>query len=196
MTAQIGDTFKYESYEYRIVAISEPLQFRPQDYGIQPKGVCSACWKGYWCEYNISEKGIILENFYVNSYNDYYPEVNGVQPLRGQENQYFHYMGHHCYKGINIKINYTGKIVVGKDFLSDYYIHMGYQRAWAYETLKELVFEEGALVEVIDHSAMADMLRAKIQEDPEFGFKLHSNIPQFVEDSFDLSLKTKVWWIK
>lgn len=86
MPAQIGDTFKYESYEYQIVAISEPLQFRPQE---------------------------------------------------------------------------------GKDFLSDYYIHMGYQRAWAYETLKELIFEEGALVEVIDRSAMANMLRAKIQEDSE-----------------------------
>ena len=91
---------------------------------------------------------------------------------------------------------YTGKIVVGKDFLQEYYIHMGYQRAWSYKILKEFVFEEGVLVDVIDHSDMAKELRKQIKEDPDFWDKLHSNIPLFVENSFDLGLATKAWWIK
>lgn len=197
MTAQVGDSFKYKSKEYNIVAISKPLEFDLQQYGITPEPCCTACWDGYWCEYEISEKGIILKNFYVNSKDDYYPEINGVLPLseEDEKDKMFHYMGHHYYKGVNIKMPYTGKIVVGKDFLREYYIHMGYQRAWAYKTLKELVFENGILIQEIDHSDMAKELRKQIKEDPDFWEKLHYNIPMFIESSFDLSLATKAWWV-
>lgn len=50
MTAQVGDKFKYKSNEYEIVAISETLGFRPEDYGIIPEGRNAACWAGFWCE--------------------------------------------------------------------------------------------------------------------------------------------------
>lgn len=193
MTAQVGDSFKYKQRQYNIVAISNPLEFSPQQYGITPEANCTACWAGYWCEYEISDKGIILESFYVNSKDDYYPEINGVLPL-GKDKD-FECMGHHYYKGVNIKMPYTGKIVVGKDFMNEYYIHMGYQRAWSYKELKELVFKDGVLIEVVDHSAVAAELRKQIKEDPEFWNKLHDNIPMFIDSSFDLSLATKAWWL-
>lgn len=196
MTAQVGDTFRYKKRDYNIVAISNPLRFNPQDYGITPEARCTACWKGYWCEYEISEEGIMLENLFINSKDDYYPEINGILPLSDNNSrQRFRYMSHHLYKGVNIKIQYTGKIVVGKDFLHEYYIHMGYQRAWAYKELKEFVFEEGKLLNVIDHSKVVKELRKQINEDPDFWHKLHDNIPMFVGNSFDLSLATKAWWI-
>ena len=197
MTAQVGDSFKYKTRDYKIVAISNPLEFNPKDYGITPEPRCTACWAGYWCEYEISDKGIVLENFYVNSTDDYYPEINGVLPLSDDKNprDKFRYMGHHLYKGVNIKMSYTGKIVVGKDFMQEYYIHMGYQRAWAYKELKEFVFEDGSLLDIIDHSAMAEELRKQIKEDPDFWHKLHNNIPMFIDNCFDLSLATKAWWV-
>ena len=198
MTAQIGDTFRYKKSEYNIVAISNPLEFNPQQYGITPKACCSGCWAGYWCEYEISDKGIVLTNLYINSKDSNYPEINGVRPLSADKKtkEQFTYMGHHKYKGINIKIPYTGKIVVGKDFLQQYYIHMGYQRAWSYETLREFIFDGGSIVDVVDHSDMAKMLRKQIDEDSDFWDKIHSNIPVFVNNSFDLSLVTKAWWVK
>lgn len=197
MTAQIGDRFRYKKNEYSIVAISNPLKFKPEDYGITPEPVCTACWAGFWCEYHISEKGIVLENLYVNSKDDYYPEINGVSPAAGEKcsKKYIEYMGHHCYRGVNIKIPYTGKIVVGKDFMREYYIHMGYQRAWSYKVLKEFVFKDGVLLDVIDHSKVAEDLRQKIAEEPDFLKKLRENILVFVNGSFDLSLATKAWWI-
>lgn len=197
MTAQVGDRFTYKKEGYNIVALSEPLKFNPKDYGITPTARCTGCWAGFWCEYDISETGIVLKNFFINSKDDHYPEVNGVLPeCVGHSKTPREYMGHHCYRGVNISIPYTGKIVVGKDFLQEYYIHMGYQRAWAYEVLKEFVFEDGKLVETIDHSEVAEGLRKQIKEDPDFWEKLHSNIPLFVGGSFDLSLATKAWWIK
>lgn len=197
MTAQIGDRFRYKRNEYSIVAISHPLEFKPENYGITPEFFSTACWAGFWCEYRISEKGIVLENLFVNSKDDYYPIINGVSPVVGKEGskKYFEYMGHHCYRGVNIKMPYTGKIVVGKDFMQEYYIHMGYQRAWSYKVLKEFVFKEGVLREVVDHSKVAEDLRKRIAEEPDFLKKLSENIPVFVNDSFDLSLTTKAWWI-
>lgn len=194
MTAQIGDSFWFKNHEYSIVAMSEPLCFRPQDYGIIPIGVSTDCRAGFWCEYEISDVGIILENFYVHAKEDYYPAVNGVTPFEEDDGQ-FQYMGYHLYKGVHIKMPYTGKIVAGKDFLRDYYIHMGYQRAWAYRELKEFVFEEGALTDVIDHSRKAEELREQIVKDPDYWIKLHKD-PTFIESCFDLSMEKKAWWIQ
>lgn len=76
--------------------------------------------------------------------------------------------------------------LVGKGFLREYYIHMGYQRAWAYENLRELIFENGKLMETFDHSEMAKKLRKEI--DAQTSNKERSNgnvnISMFIEKSF------------
>lgn len=188
MTAQIGDTFRYEEQEYSIVAISNSIPFHPKDYGMEPEAVCTACWDGYWCDYKISDNGIFLQNLYINSKDGNYPEINGVKG----NNQY---MGHHLYKNINLPIPYSGKIVVGKDFINKYYVHMGYQRAWGYETLLEFVYEDGKLTDIMDYSSVAAELREK--SDDGVGGSLHGEGDKlnFIEDSFSLDLKDKAWWI-
>lgn len=192
MTAQIGDSFKYKGENYQIAAISEPIRFQPQDYGITPVAASTACWRGYWCEYEISERGIILENLYINSRDEYYPDINGVGPQK-EDGKYFEYMDCHFYKNLNLVMDFTGKILLGKGFLRKYYIHMGYQRAWAYEVLKELVFEDGRLIETVDHSEMAKKIRKEI--DGQSGSE-DKNIEKFVTDSFSLRMEDKAWWIK
>ena len=100
----------------------------------------------------------MLQNLYINSENDYYPKINNVSPER-ENKKSFQYMGHHLYKNLNIFMEYTGKILIGKGFIKKYYIHMGYQRAWAYEVLDELIFDKGELIKTVDHSEMAKRLR-------------------------------------
>lgn len=196
MTAQIGDRFKFEGTEYSIVAISEPLSFEPREYGITPEAACTACWNGFWCVYNITEKGIYLEDLYINSKDDYYPDIEGVAPLSEEDSgKRFAYMGHHLYKGLNLKVPYSGKILVGDGFIHDYYIHMGYQRAWAYKVLTELIFENGELIETNDQSHIAAEIREKSSKDNNFEKKLHRNIPRFVNESFALDYGTKAWWL-
>jgi hypothetical protein len=196
MTAQIGDRFRLEDTEYSVVAISNPIKFDPRVYGITPVPVCTACRRGYWCVYNITEEGIFLEDLYINSKDDYYPEINGVLPVYGdtQENR-FEYMGHHLYKGLHLKLNYDGKILVGREFLQEYYIHMGYQRAWSYKILKEFVFLDGELVEINDQSKMAEKLRNIINENKNFDNELRYNIADFVSESFSLDYDKKAWWL-
>ncbi len=195
MTAQIGDKFIYKGDNYSIVAISNPIQFKPLDYGIKPIACCTACWNGYWCDYQVSAKGIVLKNLYINAEDDYYPEINNVNPQKeGKES--FEYMGHHIYRNLNIYMEYTGKILIGKGFINKYYIHMGYQRAWAYEVLEELVFDNGKLVKTVDHSEMAKKLRKEIENEAGEMKKESYNIPLFVDKSFSLEMEDKAWWIK
>ena len=195
MTAQVGDSFIYKGDDYSIGAISEPIQFNPLEYGIKPVACCTACWNGYWCDYHISKEGIILENLYINAKDNYYPEINNVSPER-EGKKSFLYMGHHLYKNINIFMEYTGKILIGKDFINEYYIHMGYQRAWAYEVLEEVIFDKGKLIKTVDHSEMAKKLRLDLENKAERFQKTNDNLRLFVEESFSLEMKDKAWWIE
>lgn len=197
MTAQIGDSFSFDGKDYSIVAMSEYIHFDPREYGITPEAACTACWAGYWCKYNITSDGIYLEDLYINSKDDYYPEINGIKPVSEKDTgAEFCYMGHHLYKGLNIKMNYSGKLLVGKDFLHEYYIHMGYQRAWAYKTLVEFIFENGIMIETNDQSNIAAQIREKIKDERKFEKKLRRNIPRFVDESFSLDYGIKAWWLK
>lgn len=210
MTAQIGDIYKHKNKEYSIVAMSAPINFKPQDFGLEPQARGTACWKGYWCEYHITDGKLLLKKLFMYNGEGKYPLLNGV----GVVEQTYHEgisitsgdtksrkvmlednMGHRMYKNVNLQIKYSGKILVGDDFIRDYYIHIGYQRAWAYKTLIEFVFEDGNLIETIDHSDITERLRKEIDDGRRFKEE-RKNIPFFVADSFWLNMKDKAWWIK
>ena len=210
MTAQISDEYRYEDKVYSVVAMSNPIGFDPKDYGLEPQASCTACWRGYWCEYAIKNGRIVLEKLLIHNAEDNYPEFNGVSalPLEYEDAECWTFgedkpkiesfpknFGHRTYE-TNMEINYTGKIVLGDDFIQDYYIHMGFQRPWAYKILKEFDFVDGKLTDIVDHSKVAKELREMIKRDPEgFDKMLHSNIESFVNDSFSLDTNIKAWWI-
>ena len=212
MTAQISDKYRYEDKVYSVVAMSNPIGFDPQNYGLEPHPSSSACWRGYWCEYAIKDEKLILEKLLMFNEDDNYPDFNGIKvsPQEYEEVKYYTFDkgkkvyhkemepandGHRTYEA-NMELNYTGKIVLGDEFMRDYYIHMGFQRPWAYKVLKEFDFVDGKLKGIIDHSNVAKELREMIERDPEgFSKMLRSNIPAFIEDSFSLDASIKAWWI-
>ena len=63
MTAQIGDKYKYQKQEFTIVALSSRMLFDPKDFGLEPNSRSTACWRGYWCEYDITDEELLLKNF-------------------------------------------------------------------------------------------------------------------------------------
>lgn len=188
MTAQISDKYTYKGDKYSIVAISNPINFHPKRFGLNPISICTSCWNGYWCEYDITEKGIFLEELFVHDANKKYPKING-RSVSIQDR-----LGHKHYKKIHEPIVYTGKILVGDRFLQQYYIHMGYQRAWAYEKLTEFVFENGRLIEINDYSEVAEKMRELLDSDKETLKQIYENPEKFVSESFSLKYKDKIWW--
>jgi len=55
--------------------------------------------------------------------------------------------GDYRYKGLDEVIPFTGRLLLGDDFIEDMYIHMGYHPAPSYREVVELRFEQGKLVD-------------------------------------------------
>lgn len=190
MTAQVPDTYSYKGKKYSIIAMSEEIDFNPKDFGIDPQHTCTACWNGFAVDYDIKYDKLLLSRLWVSRSGSGYPDVNGVKVRKLEKGFIYSYV----YEDVDMLMDYTGKIVIGCGFLDEYYIHMGFQRAWAYETVLELVFENGSLIKEIDHSENVRKIREDI-EAKKFEAK-ESNIHHFVHKSFSLSLKDKAWWIE
>lgn len=209
MTAQIGDIYKYGKKEYRIVAMSAGMPFNPKHYGLEPHPSSTACYRGYWCEYSLDDEKLVLKNLYLFNMDGNYPPLNGIvvapqeyeecwgsKPgMKGiQKITVPAYMGHRAYKELNMLIPYTGKILLGDGFMHEYYIHMGFQRAWAYKKLIEFIFDKGIAVACNDFSHYAKAQRQAMKEQNENPRYPDGNVPKFVEDSFSLDYSDKVWW--
>ena len=188
MTAQIHDSLLYEKKEYSIVALSEPIPFAPQDYGLEPHYRSTDCWRGYWCEYAIADGKLILADLPIFNQEGRYPVFNGVSITENKERD-----GYRVYENVNLEIPFTGKILLGDGFMWDYYIHMGFQRPYAYKTLVELEFDDGELQKATDQSAVAERLRARDKIDDGRG-KTFDPLG-FIHRSFSLDYGTKAWWL-
>ena len=206
MTAQIEDIYRYGGKPYTVTALSEPTVFHPQDYGLIPHSSGSTCWRGYWCEYEIADDRLYLQDLYLYNRDGNYPDCNGI-PSTGpkykkadfhSELSYvlataFH---HHRYADINLFIPYSGRILAGANPLGDYSINMGFQRPFAYETLIEFIFEEGILLATVNQSDAAKQFRASIDlNDLKWQYG-SADIEQFVEDSFSLDYRKRAWWLE
>ena len=189
MTAQIGNKYKYMGREYTFVRATASPSFSPREYGLEPDMACTACWSGYWCVYSVTEEGLFVEELYVHDRREIYPPIGGVEPFPGD------YMGHRRYKGLHLKSDYTGKLLLGDDFLHEYYVHMGYQYPWAFKSLMEFVFEGGRLVETNDLSCVVDELRTEMKETPAFAKKVRGLRPFAIGEKYSEGLGEAFWWL-
>ncbi len=57
MTAQFSDVLKLRDTEYGLLAIRGEGLVTPQDYGINPVGFSTACWRGFYVGYCVEKEG-------------------------------------------------------------------------------------------------------------------------------------------
>ncbi len=167
MTAQIHDTFRFKDSEYSVVNMTEQIAFDPEEYGIIPSASTTACHRGFFCHYNISDRGVFLENLYINSADGEYTSIEGVLPCKKPgSDENMRYMGFCLYRGLHIKVKHTGYITVGKDLLRDYYYGNMSPPYWAYKAVKRFEFKDGDLIGITDLSEKAAKTRASVTESP------------------------------
>ena len=53
---------------------------------------------------------------------------------------------------MNFKNNFTGKLLLAKDFIQSMYVHMGFQRPMAYKIIIEIQMKEGEIISERDLS--------------------------------------------
>lgn len=156
MTAQVSDTFIYKGKEYWLIGIDGDKLPEPKDFGMKPVWISTACWRGFYSTYEITDNLMYLKEMTLSVKKNNYKLINGVKPIID---------GYQAtYKDINFRVSFTGKIRIAKDFIQELYVHMGFQKPSAFKKVIDLKFEDGRIVETNDRSKEVAAIRGSFKE--------------------------------
>lgn len=191
MTGQIPDEFLFQGERYAITGINGPTLFNPFDYGIRTRSASTACWRGFQAFYTILNNKLVIENLFLNSKEE--KRINGIKPKKktdfsaDEEAPFFGDFTYYYLK-LNLELNFTGSLLIAKEFINSMYVHMGFQRPIAYRTVYELTFENGQLVKTVNKSKEMEKRR---KDDSQKGANPKSrkeeDIKEWISESFSLS---------
>ncbi|MFX1476841.1 MAG: hypothetical protein ACFFCI_01800 [Promethearchaeota archaeon] len=179
MTAQIPDDVILYDVKFTLVGIQgEPL-FTPNDFGILARFTNTACWRGYAMTYIVINSQLILDKMRVNTKNP--KAINKVKPESGGD------LFDYSYKNLNLKTEFTGKLLLAKDFIRSMYVHMGFQRPMAYRTVVELYLEKGKITLFRDLSKKVEGERnLNPLKDATPPSNSHEDIEKWIKKTFSL----------
>ena len=144
MTAQMHDQFDYGAETYDLVGGDGRGLFQPREYGLRPYGRSTACERGFVCSYKLSDGRLILSGLSLSCSGEP-PAAFGVRPAVDDRLGY-------TYRRIGHFVAFSGRILIATDFIPELYVHMGFQSACKYQTVRELAFDEGRLILDTDRS--------------------------------------------
>lgn len=189
VTAQIPDQFKYEGEAYDLVGIDGGFLYEPQYFGITPKMASTACWRGFQMFYDCKDGQLILDHMHVRT--DDKVKVNDIAPKEAgnpDEMAFFNTF----YEDIGLKTKFTGSMLLAKDFISEMYVHMGFQSPESFRTVLEIHVEDGDIIEVKDLSEEMEERRKRgrvAPSQPETDER--PDIEDWVKDRFSLDYKSE-----
>ncbi|MBX7223774.1 MAG: hypothetical protein K1Y36_27920 [Blastocatellia bacterium] len=189
MTAQITDKVHLMGNEYAICAVKGADLFRPEHVGMTPYGMSTACWRGFFCEYAVRENTFLLVNLGIGVAEPERPKVRQGKgkPLNGVVPKWS--ASEHCamYEDLNLPVEFSGKLLVGTDFIRELYVHMGFHPAHTYREVYEVVIEAGTVTNVTDCSEkMAQIREAKMNRRDRPLSKDPVEIRRWVQERFSL----------
>lgn len=176
MTAQTTDTVLYRGEDYDLIGLIAAEPITPQGFGMTPAMISTACYRGYFCTYAIEDDRLFLVEMTLRERDGRYLPIGGIQPVADAREATC------SYKDLRIPVDYTGSLRLASGFVRECYIHMGYQKASAFETVLDFSLDAGRIVRVHDRSAEAARKRG--------AFKKHfeENVARGIQESFDLDM--------
>jgi len=135
MTGQIPDNLIYNKSSYSIVGLKGEGLPSPVDFSLEPISPNTANWRGFIMTYIISEDRLIVQemNVTVKDLKKKPPLINNVKPETKKKG-----LIHLTYTNLKLKTQFTGKILIAKDFIDSMYVHMGFQSPISFKTVIEL----------------------------------------------------------
>jgi hypothetical protein len=160
VTAQFSDTVKYRGKDYALAGKNGIGLFDIRDQGLHPHAGCTACWRGFVCEYEVEGRRLLLDS--VSTWlEEPAPKLFGIPARKRQDDREIFGT---VYRRLRQPIPYTGGLLLGDDFIEELYVHMGFHPAWKYREVHELEFEDGELVREADRSAEIAEFRRDLSE--------------------------------
>jgi hypothetical protein len=176
MTSQVTDTVKYKGKNYELIGSSRgELLFNIYKYGLNPTMMHTACYRGFFCSYELTEEGLFLQKLTVRDESNKYPEINGVKPkIRKYEA---------VYNELKLKIRLSGRFRIARGFIQEYYIHMGYQKASSFTSVIDFELSRGKLSGIKDRSAEVEKIRGLYKK-----YYDNPNMIDKIETAFSLDM--------
>lgn len=176
MTAQITDVFHFNGKNYSLIGKTKGELASPQQFGMNPVRIHTACYRGFYAEYELTQEALYLRKLTLRERDERYIPIGKIHPERDDDYQA-------VYRGLSEITPFTGKIRLANGFIEDLFIHMGYQKATAYKTILDLSLQDGKIVELIDRSMEIKQKRGAFKKHYETG-----NFAQTINDAFSLDM--------
>ena len=183
MAAQIQDRVTYKQDDYVIVGVKStgtPLP-TPNDFGMYPIMINTACYRGYYAGYKVKDNHLFLTDFCVRDQHNQYPFIQG---FLGEWDDTNHVQR---YRHLSLPMSFSGQLLLGRDFIGSMYVHMGYQKPMSYRHVIELWVENGKIIDQFDLSVKVATRREQHLDrnpsNPAIGIGYHplGNVEDIVE---------------
>lgn len=142
MTAQLTDQYIFKNELYEITAIESPLPFDPTDYGVFPVSYSPTCQRGYFGYYGMRDGRLCVRNLYTTT-DGRYPDIMGINAIRNSYDFFLNLF--HIYREINIPVDYSGAMFIGRDLVEDFYEMDHGREHYAFKIVYLLKFEKGEM---------------------------------------------------
>jgi len=166
LTGQEPDRVYYMDEKCDLVGFKGKGISFPIDFGIETHSRSTNCHRGYIITYQIIEDRLKLDGFWFNSNDNEFPLINEVKPKKiseeaAKQGEYIQTLFEYEYKNIDMIMNFSGNLLLAKDFIKSQYVHMGFQSSSAYKTVLKIDFKDGIIENVEDKSKEAKKARKK-----------------------------------
>jgi len=164
MTAPITDTCIFSGDRYAIIAADNGRLMSPDQFGMKPRMLHTACYRGFYATFKLSGKSLILTRLALNTKNDIYLPIGGITPVYVEREFAW------VYSGLTEIIPYSGKIRLGKwsgiwnedddpENLALYAGYPGDDAASMFSTVVDVTLSYGSVVEIEDRSEEIDSIK-------------------------------------
>ena len=192
MTGQVPDTLLRGRVEWVIAGARGSGLFDPGEHGIRPVMLSTACWHGFICRYAVGRRRLTLDRLDVGL-----PEAQHEAalagdgpPIAGRRPALSGTMGAWRYESLGLPIAFTGTLLIGRDFIQELYVHMGFQPASSYREVRELTFDSGRFTGARDVGARMEVARSRLADPTRAGTRKGPEVPgrvlrDWVAERFD-----------
>jgi hypothetical protein len=187
MTYQIRDGISIEHQQYAIERCTNREElFNPNVYGIQSVGASTACYRGFYCDYAILDRQLLLMSVNIEpnmSDRLKFKYGRSERLLLGKSPELSNARGgtSWIYRDLYHSIPYSGgMLIVNGDIMMRLEI-MIYYPIYVREKVCEAVFELGRLISIVDYSDRMMEARNQIIKSNEKTTSLLDSFPQEIE---------------
>lgn len=165
MTAQINDRVFHRKTTFGISRCRGTGRFEPRLHGILPEMMHSACLRCYHVGYAIEDSQLFLIDLTFGAGDSPAEAVrNGKIPsLFGRKARLDGFVfSSWVIDELHHPVAFSGGMLLGAKFIEELYCHHGFQALWKYRVAREVLFDNGRLVEDIDLSSEMQAIHTRI----------------------------------